>query len=219
MGDCRCLHLACRPEQHPPTQMDEEDEQNDSVCWINAGSAVVRALCGHSPKAANAQDKDGCNPLELALTTNGETALVSKMVCQLLFDTSKDVWDLECREHEEEARRQDEKFTWPGYSPSAAQVLLARCRSNSGRSHHGSDQGLSAKIASGGSLAQTRRTEQKNEIEGVKLPPHKALPEMRTQHHFLQTKKKMDISGQQTIPLAPSIAANSQRKSSVSPMA
>jgi hypothetical protein len=92
------LHLACRPEQPPPTQMDEEDkEKNGAVQWIKPGHAVVRALCGHSPKAANAQDKDGCNPLELALTTDDENVTVSKTIFLLLLDTSKKVWELQCR--------------------------------------------------------------------------------------------------------------------------
>jgi hypothetical protein len=92
------LHLACRPELPPLTQMDEEDEEkNGAVQWIKPGNAVVRALCGHSPKAANAQDKDGCNPLELALTADDENVTLSDTMFLLLLETSKDVWDLQCR--------------------------------------------------------------------------------------------------------------------------
>jgi hypothetical protein len=213
------LHLACRPKQHPPTQMDEDDEENGDVDWIKPGSAVVRALCGHNPKAANAQDKDGCNPLELALTTDDENSTVSKTMFQLLFDTSKNVRDLECREQAEEARRQDEKFTCPGYTPSAAQDLLAPCRFNSGRSYSDSCEGT-AQIANGGTVGQRRRSEPKNEAERVNLPPYKVMLERYThQRSFLQPNNKLDVCGHQTFMRAPSKVENSPRKSPVSPMA
>jgi hypothetical protein len=124
------LHLACCPSNYPRRQaenMCDEEKDTNEVEWINPGSAVIRALCAHFPQAVNMEDEDGCNPLELAFMGK---AKVGKTMVKLILDTSQEIWEKEIKENTQRCVELDEAFTMPGYTASAARVLLARCRSN-----------------------------------------------------------------------------------------
>jgi hypothetical protein len=73
------IHLACRPIRSFPDDMREEGHTNEPF-YIQAGSAVIQALCAQAPKATNVDDCDGCNPLEIALEHG-----LSNKVCQILL--------------------------------------------------------------------------------------------------------------------------------------
>jgi hypothetical protein len=134
------LHLACRPQKCPSPDVYNKVSSNDCNAeemepyYIQPGSAVIKALCAHSPKAVNVEDSEDCNPIEIAIAARDHDKHhipVSRTVCQILLDTSKTAWELDREECSEELlERQDEKFSLPGYSAAAARVLLVRCRSN-----------------------------------------------------------------------------------------
>ena len=149
------LHLACRPIRFlgDGSEVDNGNGKDfEEDLWIHAGSAVIGALCKHSPDSTNVEDVNSCNALELALDRG-----LSHKICQLLLDTSNQVWKVK----KEKGILEDESLhsvrsetissfhnlrnsfenaenfevvTMPGaFSHSAAQEHLRQAKTRSGR--------------------------------------------------------------------------------------
>jgi len=180
------VHLACRPERWLPESM--RREVSDGPLYIHAGSAVIEALCTHSPKATNMEDCDGYNALEIALDHG-----LSNKICQILLDASDRGW----KEHVEDKRRLNQslgnsslsstEFALPGYSPSAAMEHLKRCRSdrrlatqsdevvvgNGSRCASSHNQGDDHSVSTAGSLAHLSQS----------LPPYEQMLQQYREFH------------------------------------